>query len=342
MTQPSGDEQLSVPGANFLKLIAGADRILLTGHEHPDGDCLGAEVAFYHLLRALGKDPRIYNPDPALMSYDFLEHETPFSDMASGDRMPDYDLLCLLDCAQLSRLGRLAPKVRGRNVKIAVIDHHVGSENGDGTACFVDATAPATGALIYRLYKHYGVPLSLAAAEGVFLSLVSDTGWFRYSNTTSEVFRIAADLVDAGVDASRIYDLIYRRNDPECLDMLANALRGSGLRLDGRLGYLFFDKLAIDRATRIGFDTDLAMDPLRSLVGVEVVVMIKERFDGGVKLSLRSQGSIDVQKIAQFFGGGGHKKAAGASLETSLEDALRRVEVCVKEALDAKSRGETE
>jgi bifunctional oligoribonuclease and PAP phosphatase NrnA len=314
-------------------LLRTASAFLLTGHENPDGDCLGAQAALFHLLRALGKQVHIVNPDPIGKSFDFLQAHTPFGHVAGDGALPAFQVAVLLDCCQLSRLGKLGPRLARSGATIAVIDHHVGSDAGDGTVCYVDPKAAATGALVRRLYRQLGVPLGPAAAEGVFLSLVADTGWFRYSNADAEVFAMAGELVAAGVDGSRIYDLLYRRHHPDAAKVLTEALQQHQLRCDGRLAMVALDRVLMERARLIDFDTDAVLDPLRSLLGVEVVALLKERADGVVKVSLRARGDVDVQAIVAKFGGGGHKKAAGAALAMPLAMATAAIEQAVAAAL---------
>ncbi|MFN9275755.1 MAG: DHH family phosphoesterase, partial [Planctomycetota bacterium] len=172
-----------------------------------------------------------------------------------------------------------------------------------------------------------------AAAEGVFLSLVADTGWFRHSNTDAEVFALASELVAAGVDGSRVHDALYRRNHPDSAALLAEALARHRLRLDGKLAIACLDKVLMERAGRADFDTDAVLDPLRSIDGVEVVALLKERFDGAVKCSLRARGDVDVQAIVAAFGGGGHKKAAGATLRMPRAAAEGAIEAAVQSAV---------
>lgn len=306
---------------------------MLTGHENPDGDCLGAEVALFHLLKALGKKVSIVNPDPIGHPFEFLLQHTPFSHSSAESSLPPFEVAVLLDCCQLSRTGALGPRLRSSSATVAVIDHHVGSDHGDGTVCFVDPKAAATGALVRRLYRAFDVPLGKAAAEGVFLSLVMDTGWFRYSNTDVEVLSMAAEMLSVGVDSSRLYDLLYRRLHPETATMIAACLSRHELRLGGRLALVALDRSQVERASAIDFDTDFLIDPLRSLNGVEVVAIMKERFDGVVKVSLRAKGDVDVQRIASAFGGGGHKKAAGAAIPGGLGAAVPALEERVRQAL---------
>jgi phosphoesterase RecJ-like protein len=324
---------LSTSPESFLKLLASRERFLLTGHEHPDGDCLGSQVALFHLLESLGKQVTILNPDLAPRSLDFLGRHTPFGVFQSSLALPAVDVVVLLDCARLSRVGGLAPPIRASGATIAVVDHHVGSEEGDGDVAFVDPSAAATGALVHALFRSSGAALTPPAAEGIFVALTADTGWFRYSNTSAAVFEAAAEVTRAGVDPAWVFDQVHRRHDPDSVEVLAEGIGRSRIGLDGRLGLLAVERPMIDRATRCGLDLDALMEPLRSVSGMEVVAMFKEIDARRVKVSLRAQGDIDVQEIAKAFGGGGHRKAAGATLDTGLADAERAVTQAVERAL---------
>lgn len=323
---------------DFLNFLAGTDRFLLTGHDRPDGDCLGSQVALYHLLTAQGKQVQIVNPDPITKVHDFLTRHTPFGAYDASAGLPAFDAVVLLDCSELSRLSEMGAKLRELDAKVAVIDHHIGSMDGDGVVNFVDSSAAATGTLIHRLFGLLGVPVSVAAAEGIFLSLVSDTGWFRYSNTDSEVFSTAAEMVELGVEPARVFDAIHRRNHVESVGLIESILRTHRFSLSGRYGYACLDKAVMAHASTIDFDPDAILEPMRSVDGIEVVALFKERFDGAVKLSLRSSGDVDVREIAKGFGGGGHVKAAGATLEHPIAKSVQLVEERVEEALVAARR----
>ena len=306
---------------------------MLTGHEHPDGDCIGAQVGLYHLLQNLGAEVRICNPDPVARSLRFLLRHTPIEDYPQLGSIPEADVVVLLDCAVLSRLGDMAAKIRDSGAQIAVIDHHVGSENGDSTIHLVDVTAAATGVLVYDLYKALDVEISIAAAEGVFVSVVSDTGWFRYSNTDPSVMAIAKEMIERGVAPDKLYDRMFRANDPTFVALLAESLATHEFRIDGKLAFAVLERDLVSRIHRSGFDTDQVLEPIRSVEGVQVAALFRELADGSVKLSLRAMGDIDVQAIAAGFGGGGHVKASGATMRMALPDAVSAVEERVREAL---------
>ncbi|MEZ5963408.1 MAG: DHH family phosphoesterase [Planctomycetota bacterium] len=318
----------------FLDLLRTRQSFWLSGHENPDGDCIGAQVALFHLLRQLGKDVTILNPDPPQPSLDFVTHDTPFAAYGGSGELPAAEVLVLLDCAWIERLGALGREVREhRPAVVAVLDHHVGSEAGDGDVCYVDAAAPSTGSLVHRLYQALSQPVSAPAAEGIFLSLVADTGWFRYSNTTPEVLRTAAAMLEVGVDASLVYDEMFRRNHPDTVALLAHGLGRTERVVDGRYAFAVLDRASMDHSRRVGFDTDAVMEPLRSVAGTEVVALFKELGPNLVKLSLRAVRDVDVQAIAKEFGGGGHKKAAGAQLRMPMAEAVLTVRTKVEQAI---------
>jgi phosphoesterase RecJ-like protein len=319
----------------FLELLSSRPSFLLSGHEHPDGDCVGAQVALYHLLRSLGAEVRILNPDPVARALRFLADRTPIGNFRDDPDLPAFDVLVLLDCATVSRLGELGRRIRGMSPSIAVIDHHVGSENGDGDCAYVDVSAAATGVLVYNLYEHFEVAIPEIAAEAIFVSIVSDTGWFKYSNTDARTLRIVAELIDIGVEPDDLYDRLYRRNDPRSVGLLSACLAHHEFRIGGAFAVGCLDNDLVTRSSRAGFETDTVLEPLRSVEGVEVAALFKELPDGSVKLSLRAMGDVDVQQIATGFGGGGHKKAAGATIPMTMAAAVDAVEAKVRRALES-------
>ena len=317
---------------DLKELLRTRQSFVLTGHEHPDGDCLGSQVGLYHLLRALGAEVAIMNPDPVARSLRYLQKDTPILNYREAGMLTECDVLVLLDCANLSRLGEMEDAVRGQNPQIVVIDHHVGSEDGDGTVCLVDVSAAATGVLVYRLYKELGVEIPPEAAVGLFTSIVADTGWFRYSNTDRPTMEMAGELIDLGVQPDAIYDRMFRDQDPQSIQLLSDSLATHQFRLGGRLVVASLDMPLMSRIGRSGFDTDSVLEPLRSVEGVEVAALFKQIPGGAVKLSLRSMGGANVQAIAAHFGGGGHVKAAGATMQMSLQEAIDAVEDRVRQA----------
>lgn len=320
---------------DFFELLERSQRFVLTGHEHPDGDCLGSQIGLFHLLRALGKSVRIVLPDAPLRNLEFLGQRTPFQLFDPAQGLPPCEVLVLVDCSGLDRLGAMRSTVLAAKPRIAVVDHHVDSEHGDGEVCFVDSDAAASGEMVHRLYRHFTQPIDAVAAEALFVALVADTGWFKYSNSDARVFAIAADLVACGVDVAGLYDRLYRRNDPDSVAVLAEGIARSRLAAGGRVGLIRLERALVERAGRIGLDLDAVMEPLRSVADLEVVAMFKEIAAERVKVSWRASGDVDVQAIARGFGGGGHRKAAGATVSGALDEVAARVEAAILRALPA-------
>src|SRR5688572_14812220 len=200
----------AVDAGPALALLRGARRVLLTGHERPDGDCIGAQAALARVLHALGKVALVLNPDPPEARFRELLTAVDFQH-DDGAALPPHDLIVMLDGGELGRTGALAARLRASPAKKLVIDHHVhdGAEWWD--AAYVDVRASATGLLVFRLARALGVELDAVAARAVFTSLVTDTGWFRYSNTDTETLAVASELIAAGVRPSQVYRETFQR-----------------------------------------------------------------------------------------------------------------------------------
>lgn len=303
---------------------------MLTGHMRPDGDCIGAQAALSRVLRAAGKEVFIWNPDPPEAQFDYLAREVDYRAWKAGDVLPAHDVAVLLDCAELSRCGALAPLLAAADSAKLVIDHHVhvGEEWWD--AAYVDVTASATGLLVYRIARALGVELDKTAAEGVFTSIVTDTGWFKYSNTDAETLRVAGELLETGMDASLVYQAIYQRKSRQHPLEIGGILAGTEYFADGRLAVIRSQHGA-------SVDGDDALDILRAVGRVEVVLFIRAQDSESCKLSARSKSDLyDVSALAREFGGGGHRRAAGATIEGDLESVTKRV-VAAGEALFSKA-----
>lgn len=305
-----------------LDLLTGARRVLLTGHQRPDGDCIGAQAALSRILEARGQMVTILNPDPPEAQYGYLsEHVDYGSD--DGGEIPEHDLLVLLDCSEISRTGQLAERFSAAPSKKLVIDHHVLPSEPWWDAAFVDTSAAATGLLVRRIAKSLGLALDAVAARGVFTSLVTDTGWFKYSNTDAESFEAAAEVVASGVDASELYSAIYQQRPQQHPAQVATALARHAFHMDGRLAVV--DLPLESNGQGPASDTDDVLDLLRSVSSVEVVLCLREISPGLCKLSARSKTSYNVNALARRFGGGGHIKASGATIEGSLVEVRERL-----------------
>jgi len=302
------------------------DDILLTTHVNPDGDGLGAQSALYLALKSMGKRVRVVNHDPLPRSYTWL----PYKDAVEvSDNIPPHQVCVVLDAGDF---GRIRDGVKRDEFKLLInIDHHF-SNKMYGDLNWIEPEASATGEMVYRLIKSLGVKVDRDIAESVYTSVVTDTGSFKYSNTTAQVHRLAAELIDAGAQVSAICNRIFASVTQPALELLRLALAGLHTRDGGKVGVMTLSQTDFAKSGALDEDTDNLVDFVRKVDGVQVAVFLKERPDGKLKLSLRSRNGLDVSAIAAKFGGGGHKYASGALLSGLLPEAADRV---VAEAVKA-------
>lgn len=325
----------------ILRCLRERDRFLLTGHVRADGDCLGAQVALYHLLKALGKKVNIINPDPIADRYQFMTKDTPIGhwDTTKSDGgVGAFDVACLLDCAILERTGPMADRIRREKATICVVDHHQPSGAVPFDVEWIDPTAPASGVLVYRLAKKLGIELPRCALDAVFISLTTDTGWFKYSNTDRETLQSAADLVGAGVQPAAIFEKLYQQFPPEYPIGIGAALGTLRYEANGRLAVVMVRREELRKLNADLAETDDVLDILRSVSRVDVVLLFREPQLGRIKCSARSKGSLDVNALMKNFGGGGHMKAAGADLEGSMDAVVDRVVKAAVHTINAASK----
>lgn len=321
-----------------IDFLEANDDYLISGHVNPDGDCLGTAVALYHFLETLGKRVQIVNADLRDPSFDFFDRHTPMKVHSQGLPLPEHRVHCLVDCHHLSRLGSVGEAARRlTGVRRLVVDHHLGADAGDGDELLWDVDAPSSGCLIYDLFRESGAPISLPAAEGVFVSIVADTGWFKYSNTTDESLAIAADLVARGVEPHRIHGWLYQRNPAAMLAVRAEGLQRITFEEGGRLGVCALDKEFMRKVEETSYNTDSFLDAMREVGTAEIVVLFKEKANGRVKISLRGTDDQDVDQIAREFGGGGHRKAAGAERPGPLAEVKEAVVSACRQQLASRS-----
>lgn len=319
----------------FAQLIAPKKRVCLTTHVNPDGDGLGSEVGLAHLLRERGLTVEVANPTATPPRFAFLFRDLPGVDR-SGDAVKAIrraDVIVVLDIADLSRLGMLQDAVRTRGVPVACIDHHTSAGTLPDGPRYVDPGAAATGELIYEIALANGWPLTRTAARALYVALVTDTGGFRFSNTHPHTLRIAAELLEVGVEPESIYLDVYA-NAPEGRPrLLAEALQTLVVESDVGLAWVTVPPGAMDRFRTTSDDLEGVVEFPRSIAGVRMALLFREVSQGRVKVSLRSVGDVDVAAFARPFGGGGHVKAAGVALEGSLADVQARILAAARDYL---------
>jgi phosphoesterase RecJ-like protein len=274
------------------------------------------------VLTKLGKTVWILNPDPIQPQLDYLAQDTQFG-VWNGGALPVHDVAVMLDFCELERTGALAKPLAAAPSRKLVIDHHLFHGTPWWSECYVDPGAAATGLLVYRIARELGVEIDPVIARGVYTSIVTDTGWFKYSNTDAETFAVASDLVARGVEPAAIYRAIYQRNSREQPLGIARALQRLEYFADGRIALIDLPLSSGDEADLP--DGDDVLDIVRAVGRVEVVLFVRETKDHAIKLSARSKGAYDVNALARQFGGGGHAKASGATVQGTLIEVRRRI-----------------
>ena len=295
------------------------DKFLLTAHEGPDGDALGSLLGMHHLLTQLGKDSVMFlaaKEFPLPIEYRFLPLEEVFHEPPAD--MADRTVV-FLDCGNIDRVPVEWLTAGGNDV--INIDHHHDNTRF-GTVNLVDGQASCTAEIVYDLARLLGVPVDAEMAMPLYVGLVTDTGKFMYENTNAHTHRVAADLIDSGVDVDDTYRRLYEHVPIEKLRLVARALDGIDRHCDDRLvvSYITAEDYA---ATGAGEEmTEGVIDHLRSIEGTKVAAVIRDLGNRGRaarKVSLRaSEGDVDVSAIARKQGGGGHKRAAGFSTDDDL------------------------
>ena len=307
--------------------LTAARRIVMTTHVNCDGDGVGSEVALVHLLRGLGKDVRIANPTPIPPRYAFLLDSIKTHDRSEKAvaALRDADVFLVLDIADLGRLGQLADTIRSRGLVTACVDHHASPGTLPAGPRLVDPAAAATAELVHDLAAVAGWPLTADAARALYVGLLTDTGGFRFSNTSPRALRVAASLLEAGLDPERIYEQVYATAPAGRLRLTAEVLETLVVEPDVGLAWLTVPAGALERHGVTADDLDGLVEFARSVQGTRMALLFRPLANGRIKVSFRSVGDVDVAEFAHPFGGGGHVKASGASIPGTLDEVQRQV-----------------
>ena len=321
----------------FARSFEPGMRVCLTTHVNPDGDGLGSEAGLTHLLQAQGVKVVITNPTPTPPRYDFLFRSLPGVDR-SGDAVKEIrraDFIVVLDIGDLSRIGMLAGAVKERGVPVGCVDHHVsGGSLPDGPR-YVDPLAAATAALVYELAVGNDWPLSRDVARSLYVGILTDTGAFRFSNTDARTLRTAAALLETGLDPESIYLDVYANAPEGRARLLAEALQTLVVEPENGLAWVTVPPGAMTRHGVTPDDLDGVVEYPRSIAGIRMALLFRELASGRIKVSLRSVGDVDVAGFAKPFGGGGHTKAAGISVDGTMAQAQALILSAAREYLRA-------
>lgn len=315
--------QTQVSPEDILQYLRGGHSLAVTSHHNADGDALGSMLACVRLLRALGKaDVTPVHCDPLPARYAWLPGSAEI--VAPDDPcMGRIDTLVVVDVAQQERIGAVAKHV-APGTRIAVIDHHLEDEPW-GDFHYMDSTAAATGELILRLFDAAGVEPNADDALNLYVAISTDTGGFRYSNTTTATHEAAARLVAKGVDVAAVSTRVFDSISMPKFRLMASLLDNTRFEAGGRLAVMETSKEALAGLDATPEDLEGLINIPRNVEGVEVAIVLRGVDESNTKMSVRSTTEFNAAEFCKLFGGGGHAAAAGASLHASLSQARQIV-----------------
>ena len=301
-------------------------KVALSTHINADGDGCGSEAALARILAQRGMAVHIVNPTPWPDLFDFLVADDVVERSADGaSALKGIDLLIVLDISDVKRLGGLADTVRALKVPRVVIDHHIASDDPAGDILLTDTTACSTGELVYDLACEVGAEITPRVAKSLYAAILTDTGGFRFSNTTPRSHAVAADLLAGGVDPEEMYQRVYASAPAGRLRLLAEVLQTLGVDEQKGLAWLSMHAGAMEQYKVRQEDLDGIVEHARSIAGTRMAVFFRDLGHGKVKVSFRSTGGVDVNAFARRFGGGGHARASGALIAGGLDEVRERV-----------------
>lgn len=321
--------------SGVMAALKQCNSILISVHRNPDGDALGSQLALMLALQKTGKTVTVHNLDPVPEIYRFLPRA---EQIRSGRPVAGrHDAYIVLD-SDPPRTGLFDESIPADT--LINIDHHV-TNPAVWPLTWLDPAASATGEMVYRLIRLLDVPMDRDIALCLYTAIFTDTGSFRYSNTTPESMKIAASLLEAGADPWLVTENVYESFSYPRIKLLGSVLHAMERSADGRTAWVVVTDELYRTTGTSAEDTDNFVNYVRSVKGVEVAVLFRQTAEAQYKISLRSKGRVDLSGLAQSFGGGGHKNAAGGVLDGSLDEVRTKVISEVEKAIAAQlGRGE--
>jgi phosphoesterase RecJ-like protein len=304
--------------SQVVQLIEQKQRFMITSHVRPDGDGLGSGLALCWMLKALNKDAYVVLRDRVPPAYEVL----PGSELVivQDDVTDTYDAAFIIECSDVER-----PGLPGLDNQFVVnIDHH-STTVPFGDINWIDSTAAAVGEMIYNLCKALGVEVTKEIAECIYTALLTDTGSFHFSNTTERTLKIASELVRRGVEPARISQALFYSNSYSKIRLLGLVLSNIERDESGRIAWITMDRATMYETGASEEDSDGIVNHALSVDEVEAVAFFKELSPGAYRVSLRSKGKHNVAKVAELFGGGGHRNAAGCRITADLEEVKQLI-----------------
>lgn len=314
-----------------IQLIDVSERILITTHTKPDGDACGCVVTMAESLRTLGKSvtPLLLSAIPSWYEFLFSEkvpvlgEDIQLDELKAGG-LGDIDLIVIVDTNSMSQLPKFDEFLKSNDRPVLIIDHHVVSD-GLGDVEIVDSSASATGLIVLDLFKQFGLTITEKIAESLFVAIATDTGWFQFSNTDSRTHRACAELIEAGVKPTTIYEKLYHTFSLARFKLMIAMLNTLELHFENRYAAMQITQGDFERTGAEYSDTENLINEAQRISTVTTTALFTELKDRRIRCSLRSRGGLDVSQVAAKFGGGGHKQAAGTFLPGPMENAKQLI-----------------
>lgn len=317
-------------------VIKDANSIVVISHIGPDGDTLGSSFALYNMLKQIGPEKKIDTIVTGKMPeiYKFMPGSTEAKTTKDEGLYQNYDLAISVDCAALDRLGDALTLFKNAKATLC-IDHHI-SNPAFADFNIIDHHASATGEIIFDILKELKLTLTKEIATDIYAAILTDTGGFKFDNTTPKTFLTASELLASGIDIKAIYKRCYDSKPINMIKLQAAALHNSKFISNNRIAYTCVDKKMMKEYNATDDYLDGISETLRQVDTVEVAMVLKQTIKGDTKISFRSN-SVDVSKIAEFFGGGGHKLAAGCTVQKNIEETVRELLPIVLKQVNLKN-----
>jgi phosphoesterase RecJ-like protein len=313
----------------IVDAIKRRQRFVLSSHSRPDGDSIGSQLAMAYALRALGKDVTVVNSDAAagpLMAFPGVAAIT-IADHAAGE----FDAAIIMECGDLGRTG-----VTGLDRFFVInIDHHPGN-SGYGQINWFDPRAAACGEMVFDAVRALGVPLTVEIATHIYLAILTDTGSFHYSSISPRTFDICRETLEAGVDPVVIARNVYDSNNMGRLKLFGAVLSAMQLDTTGRIAIVYLDHDMARAAGGTYEDTEGLINLPLTVKEIQAVVFFKQAEGDEYRVSLRSKGDIDIGAVAKEFGGGGHKNAAGCTVNGAIDTLQKLFIEKLEQAIDGR------
>lgn len=319
----SHEEKLTMQLTESAKFINEHDHFLVVSHIQPDGDAISSTCAVGLILEQLNKQYVLINEESVPTKFTFLQGASAIQSLSDVTNVPLYQYVIAVDCADFSRMGRVQ-QLLVPDVHILNIDHHA-TNNEYGRVNLVHEHAASTTEVLFDLIEHMGIPWTTELATCIYTGLLTDTGGFRYANTSPKVMRIASELLKHGVNANQLASDLLERLSMSHVELLKRALARLNFSHNHQIGWVSVTASDIAESGAASEDFEGIVNYPRNIAGIEVGLFFRELSSEQVKVSFRSQGKVDVARFAQTFGGGGHTLASGATIDGSLDDVIQRV-----------------